>query len=226
MKQFLPIATLLFFSVLQSSVVLAHHPKLTVTRKSEEPAVGNIIRSTVWDNVPVRQTFHAPWSKLRDDTRFQCYMTDNYFYFKFSVTDSTLALRRPFKKKLDVAEEDRVEIFLSPTANMKTYYCMEMDPDGYTLDYKANYFRKFNYTWNFSTLELETAKDNCGYTVAGRLSVVEMKRLGMPSDGFYIGVFRADFDAHGNVVWYSLSSRYRSKADFHVPEMQFKAAVH
>ncbi len=200
-------------------------PHFNITRQTAEPAKGSIIGSDVWTKVPVSRTFHAPWSGLKDDSRFQCYLSKNYFYFKFQVNDPTLTLKRPFRKKLDVAEEDRVEIFMSATADMKVYYCMEMDPDGKALDYKAGYYRKFDYDWSFASLEMETQKaaDLKSYTVAGRLSTAEMKRLGISPQKFYLGVFRADFDTPKKVVWYSLLRKYRKTADFHLPEMLFMA---
>jgi|GEM_PF-1248489 len=203
-------------------------PKFAIEHRKAEPAKGCIISDGVWKKVAVKQTFHAPWSKLDDDTRFQCYLSDNYFYFKFRVNDSTLTLKRPFGKKLDVAREDRVEIFLSATAGMSVYYCLETDPDGHTLDYKAEYCRKFDYGWSFSTLETETSKasDLKSHIVAGRLSTAEMKRLGIDTDKFYMGIFRADFDTPRRVVWYSLLPVYRKKADFHRPEMLFEATSH
>ena len=200
-------------------------PQFSIEHRKAEPAKGSIIHDGVWKQVAVSQTFHAPWSKLEDDTRFQCYLSKNYFYFKFRVNDTTLTLKRPFKKKLDVAREDRVEIFLSATADMSAYYCLETDPDGNTLDYKAGYYRKFDYNWSFATLETETATapDHKSYTVAGRLSTDEMKKLGISTDKFYMGIFRADFDTPRKVVWYSLLPAHRAKADFHLPEMLFEA---
>ena len=111
---------------------------------------------------------------------------------------------------------------------MSVYYCMEIDPNGHTLDYKAGYYRKFDYGWSFSTLETETSKasDLKSYIVAGRLSTAEMKRLGIDTDKFYMGIFRADFDTPRKVVWYSLLPVYRTKADFHLPEMLFEATSH
>ena len=216
--------------VLMTALSLPHgsqtaQPKLSIEHRKAEPAKGSIINSEVWKKVAVRQTFHAPWSKLKDDTRFQCYLSDNYFYFKFRVNDPTLTLKRPFKKKLDVTAEDRAEIFLSATADMSIYYCMEIDPNGHALDYKAAYYRKFDYEWSFATLETETSKapDRKSYIVAGRLSTAEMKRLGIDTEKFYMGVFRADFDTPRKVVWYSLLPVYRTKADFHLPEMLFEA---
>ena len=55
--------------------------------------------------------------------------------------------------------------------------------------------------------------------------MAEMLQLGIPLDGFYMGIFRADFDGPQNVVWYSLLRVEREQADFHIPEMLYRVEV-
>ena len=198
----------------------------TMARQTAEPDTGFIIAAPVWEKVPVLKSFSAPWTDNRqDETAFQCYLSPHYFYFRFQVPDQTLTMHEPFLKKLDVCDEDRAEIFLSATSGMETYYSMEIDPRGRALDYVTNYYRQFDYDWSFSTLQIETQIEDWGYIVAGRLSTAEMLQLGIPLDGFYMGVFRADFDGPKNVVWYSLLRVEREKADFHIPEMLYRVSV-
>ncbi len=198
----------------------------TMSWRTAEPDTGQIISAPIWDNVPVRKAFSAPWSgDLEDETEFQCYLSPHYFYFKFQVLDKTITLQEPFEKKLDVCNEDRAEIFLSATPGMETYYSMEIDPRGRPLDYVTNYYRQFDYDWSFQTLQIETALEDAKYIVAGRLSTSEMLQLGIPTDKFYMGVFRADFDGPEKVVWYSLLRVERERADFHIPEMLYKVVV-
>lgn len=201
-------------------------PVFTMSRQTAEPDTGSIIAAPVWERVPVQKSFCAPWSdNLQDETEFQCYLSPHYFYFRFQVPDQTLTLHEPFEKKLDVCDEDRAEIFLSATPGMETYYSMEIDPKGRALDYVTNYYRQFDYGWCFSSLQIETQVSSTGYIVAGRLSTAEMLQLGIPLDGFYMGVFRADFDGPRDVVWYSLLRVEREQADFHVPEMLYRVEV-
>ena len=198
----------------------------TMSWRTAEPDTGQIISAPIWDNVPVRKTFSAPWSgDLQDETEFQCYLSPHYFYFKFQVPDKTITQQEPFEKKLDVCNEDRAEIFLSACPGMETYYCMEIDPLGRPLDYVTNYYRQFDYEWSFQTLQIETTIEDAKYTVAGRLSTNEMIQLGIPTDQFYMGVFRADFNGPKDVVWYSLLRVERKQADFHIPEMLYKVVV-
>ena len=198
----------------------------TIPYRTAEPDSGRIITAEVWKGVPVEKVFSAPWTDdRRDATEFQCYLSPHYFYFKFQVPDETITLQEPFLKKLDVCNEDRAEIFLSATPGMETYYSMEIDPAGRTLDYVTHYYRQFDYDWAFETLQTETSIEAARYTVAGRLSTAEMQQIGIPTDKFYMGVFRADFDGLEHVVWYSLLRVEREKADFHLPEMLFPVRV-
>ena len=96
---------------------------------------------------------HAPWDGLDDDTKFRCSTDDSLFKFSFEVNDSTLTLEPEYKDKMSVIYEDRVEIFFSPDTLMSHYYGAEMDPAGRVLDYQAEYYRKFDYTWGFKTLK-------------------------------------------------------------------------
>ena len=189
--------------------------------RQNEPNIDNVIYAKVWNNVQRHITFHAPWDKKIVNNTFQCYFSNHYFYFRFEVCDSTPILKEPFTNKMDVIPEDRAEIFLSPTADMKQYYCAEMDPLGNVLDYTAQYPRKFNYPWSFETLQLKTCKTIKGYIVAGRWSLKEWEKLGLNPKCFYMGVFSADFYAPKQVIWFSLLNIYRAKADFHIPEMLF-----
>ena len=219
------LATIAFAACTNESLE-SQSAEFVMTCQTAEPDTGSIISATVWDKVPIQKSFCAPWSgDKQDETKFQCYLSPHYFYFKFQVPDQTITLQEPFLKKLDVCNEDRAEIFLSATPGMETYYCMEIDPAGRALDYVTHYYRQFDYDWSFCSLQIETVVEASKYIVAGRLSTIEMMQLGIPLNGFYMGVFRADFDGPENVVWYSLLRTEREKADFHLPEMLYRVKV-
>ena len=71
------------------------------------------------------------------------------FYFRFDV-ESTRALTYVHdNNKMEVVDSDRVEIFFRRDEMLDPYYCLEMDPLGRVLDYKANFYRKFDYEWQW-----------------------------------------------------------------------------
>ena len=168
---------------------------------------------------------HAPWDGLDDDTVFRCFCDKDYFYFYYEVTDNSLTLTVPFVKERDVDPEDRVEVFFSPREEMDIYYCAEIDPIGHIMDYKAKYYRDFDYDWNFATMEVLTKVEEGKYIVSGKVAKSELTELGLDLGHFYMGVFRADFKEDGAVVWYSAIPTEDESPDFHKSNVLFTASM-
>lgn len=188
------------------------------------PDLQGLLDSHVWDVLTPVKVFHAPWNGLDDETEFRCMVTDSLFIFRFDVKDSTVTLNGDFRNENDVEPEDRAEIFFSHPGELDTYIGAEMDPAGRVLDYKCTFYRNFDYDWNFSTLTYchEILPD--GYSIAGSVTLDELSEFGVDFDGgFLMGVFRADFRPDGEVNWYSLKLTDDKKADFHQPNVFFKA---
>lgn len=178
------------------------------------------------DKESVISGLHAPWDSLEDDTHFSCLTGDSVFKFVFEVNDSTLTVNENPQAELDLLNDDRVEIFFSADSAMTCYYGAEMTPAGHTLDYKAKFYRDIDYAWNFSTLKLECEHTDMHYTVSGSIDLQELESMGLNlKDGFYMGVFRADYRSDGSVNWYSAVKSDDESPDFHKPDMLFKAAI-
>lgn len=188
------------------------------------PDLQTLLDSNVWSALPPVKGFHAPWDGLDDETEFRCLVTDSLFVFRFDVKDSTLTLKGDFQTEKDVEPEDRAEIFFSHDGEIDTYVGAEMDPAGRVLDYKCTFYRKFDYDWNFSTLEYRHEIFPDGYSIAGSVTLEELSQFGVDFDeGFLMGVFRADYRPDGEVNWFSLKLTDDKKADFHQPSVFFKA---
>lgn len=173
-----------------------------------------------------KHSFHAPWDGLSNSNRFCCHSTAERFFFSFEVVDSTLTLTEPFLSEASVEPEDRIEIFFCQTANMQEYYCAEIDPMGRILDYKANFYRKLDYSWNFSSLEVCAHLTPWGYRIGGSISRSELEKLGLDlNESFWMGVFQDDFRPDGSVHWYSLIPTKDTTPDFHKPDVLFKCRM-
>ncbi len=165
---------------------------------------------------------HAPWDGLDDNTSFRCFADSSFFYFLYEVEDSTMTFSDDFPEERVVDTEDRVEIFFSPGPDMERYYCAEIDPLGRVMDYSCEYYARMDYGWDFTTLSAAGWLTSGGYAVAGRISLDELKSLGIdPHAGFHMGIFRADFHPDGTVNWYSHVETDDTAPDFHRPEMLF-----
>lgn len=180
---------------------------------------------------------HAPWDKGDKTTRFDSHCTSDRFFFSFDAEDSTLLYSENICSELDICNEDRVEVYFCTDSRLgKPYYCAEIDPCGRVMDYKAEYYRKFDYGWGFSTLEIEAGITAWGYRVNGSISLEELRNLGIRLEkGFAMGVFQADFCGGKDAQWYSLAAPDLAEADFHrresmlpcvmTPQKPFKGVV-
>ena len=149
---------------------------------------------------------------------------DSLFLFRFDVIDSTLALEGDFKTEMDVEYEDRAELFFSHAGDLDTYIGAEMDPAGRVLDYTCEFYRKFDYEWNFKTLDYCHEIRPDGYSIAGSVTLEELSGFGVNmEEDFLMGAFRADYRPDGEVNWYSLKLTDDKHADFHQPKVFFKA---
>lgn len=173
-----------------------------------------------WNKFNLISNLRSPWkSEIQDHAEFKCFLSDFHFNFCFSITDTTLVMKE-YTNELSVAEGDRAELFFAPSSDLDKYYCMEIDPQGNILDYAAQYYRKFDYSWNFNQCDVSTKLAPTGYIVEGRISVSELKTLGLDfNKGFYLGVFRADFfeENTDSVTWLSWVIPRAKEPDFHIP---------
>lgn len=169
-----------------------------------------------WPKTPFLTSLTAPWEEGKSDfTLFDCHSDDQYFYFYFNTVDTTITMV-PFKEELSVIEGDRVELFFSATEDLsKDYYCIEINPRGELVDYKAEYYRKFDESWNFKSVELVAAETENGYLVEGRIALEELKSLSF-EDAFYLGIFKADYKTKEEVTWYSWVVPDSKEPDFHI----------
>ena len=178
-----------------------------------------IIDSKKWKGATVIKNLRSPWaSGKKDYTVFRCYFSDCYFNFSFDVIDNDIKVINNSDKNV-VAKGDRVEIFLSPSLTLNTYYCLEMASNGNLLDYKAEFYRRFDTTWNFNGCEVISKLSDKGYVIEGRLPITEMKKLNLDHHkGFYMGIYRADCSIIGDSFnWYTWIDPFNKTPDFHIP---------
>ncbi|CAK7030500.1 MAG: hypothetical protein PETM_01257 [Petrimonas sp.] len=173
-----------------------------------------------WSRSTTLTDLYSPWAPAeRDSTIFRCFFSQKYFNFCFEVIDRTLTVLE-YTDEITVAKGDRVELFFSPSSKLSSYYCLEINPNGYILDYKAQLYRKFNYLWNFNHRDIVGKITSTGYVVEGRISLSELKKIDIDLDKvFCLGIFRADFtgENENSVIWYSWLNPHTKDPDFHIP---------
>jgi len=199
---------------------------LASCRSSEEVSAPDIS-----DNFKL-QGLYAPWHTLENSTEFSCRCDNEYFYYEFVAMDTTPTVSEDFPFERTVDDEDRVEIFFCSDKRMKQYYAAEVDSRGRIMDYSARYYRKLDYDWDFRTLQTvgESIYESgalTGYRVKGKVSLSELRELGIPTDGtvFYLGLFQADYTSKGSINWYSRVKTNDKSPDFHKPDMMFPVRI-
>jgi hypothetical protein len=104
------------------------------------------------------------------------------------------------------------------------YYCLEMDATGRVLDYRASYYRKMDYSWEWpnSQFTIKTAKAPDGYTVEIAIGIRSLRELGLlRNKRLLAGLFRAERksmkEGTAGLHWISWVNPGSAKPDFHIP---------
>jgi hypothetical protein len=164
-----------------------------------------------WKSSSALTSFIFPWDdEAPPATIFRALQDRKYFYFRFDVIDTDIYVDKSSGNKMAVLDSDRVEIFFRSGEEMNPYYGLEMDPIGRVLDYKAEYYRKFDYKWTWPAATVRSSYTLNGYRVWGRIPLESLKSLNI-FDGSKLeaGLFR------GN--WMSWVKPESETPDFHIP---------
>ena len=149
---------------------------------------------------------------------------DPALYFFFDVTDSNIVIF-PDTDEGSVARGDRVEMFFSADPDMKEYYCLEIDPSGKVLDYKASFYRDFDRDWDLRGLQTSGRITDKGYSVEVAIPVEWYRQTEISSmrqgtriiAGIYRGEFSRTRDGRIDQSWISWQDPRTDKPDFHIP---------
>jgi cellulose/xylan binding protein with CBM9 domain len=205
-------------------------PMYEVLRTPSTFPIDGSLLDEAWSEAPLLPALKLPWHQADLQTTEARFLWDaNYLYAAFRVWDKEIVTWTDPKRegKLAVVDHDRVEMFFALDDDLKEYYCLEVDPKGLVLDYKARHYRNFDYSWRMEGLRVATSIQENGYTVELAIPFSQMKRLGFPAStsksGFSwrVGVYRADFSlakpGELNMLWQTWVDPNVAEPDFHVP---------
>ena len=199
-----------------------------INQHSSEIHLDGDVEEIEWEGATSITNFHSPWVPTeRDSTIFRCFCSQGYFNFCFEVIDRSLKIL-DYTDEMTITKGDRVELFFSPSSKLSSYYCIEINPYGHILDYKAQFYRKFDYSWNFSHYNIVGKVTLTGYVVEGCISLNELDSLNINFDkGFYMGIFRADFteENEDSPTWYSWINPHTKHPDFHIQSAFIKSRL-
>lgn len=184
-----------------------------------------------WEHAKQITSFINPWNKQAEPYTEVNFLWDGTkLYFNFLANDKEIVLADKFTNKHDVCIEDRVELFFSPNLPLTEYYSLELDPIGRVLDYKVEFYRKFDESWNTGKhMQLKGKLTPDGYCVEGAIDQHLLKELTNGQKTFYLGVYRAECSKNkkGKTVyeWLCIKEPHLPEADFHVKETFVKVTL-
>lgn len=177
-----------------------------------------------WKEAGVLTRFSYPWEDATPPkTSFQAMYDDDNFYFRYEVTDPHMLTYVDTNDKMEVVNSERVEIFFQVDEKLETYYCLEMDPLGRVLDYKAHFYRnmEFDWEWPADALTVETQRTEQGYLLNGSITLESLKNLGiLKGNKMVAGLYRGHCvkleGTNADLRWISWIDPKTPEPDFHV----------
>jgi hypothetical protein len=179
-----------------------------------------------WSEAAILTDFSYPWeAEKAPGTSFSALWDGEWLYCLYQAKDDSVITIVNKNNKLEVGACDRVEIFMTRDSTLLPYYyCLEMDAAGRVLDYRASYYRKMDYGWNWpaSKFIIKTAVVKDGYTVEIAISIQTLRELGLLKNKRLRAVlFRAERksikEGTAGLHWISWVKPNSVKPDFHIP---------
>lgn len=187
-------------------------------------AIQKITNFKNWDEIETLNDFSSPWvNGIPPETLFKAYYDDSYLYFQFMGAGTKPLVYVTDNSKMEVNNSERVEIFFRINEKMQPYYCLEMDAHGRVMDFRAKFYKDFEFDWNWpEPLFIQSNITDEAYTVQGKFSLTALKQLGLLTDSqIQIGLFRGHCIAlegdNATFEWISWADPKTPEPDFHVP---------
>ncbi len=222
MKHLFPIVTILLILSFSCKDQNNHHGYSVNFIRDNNISIDGSDDEKCWSEAPLLADFCSPWESTTPlPTRFRSFYDKDNWYLFYKADEKTLLMKDLFTEEMDVAYGDRVEMFFSKDPSMKEYYCLEIDPAGHILDYKASYYRKFDNNWNIEGIKIAGKTDAGSFQIEVAIPLRTISGLGIDiSHDVFAGLYRADFVKTGTDIkesWISWVDPKTPKPDFHVP---------
>lgn len=181
-----------------------------------------IPESVPWGLAETLNDFCYPWEAEPSPlTTFQALHDVNNIYFRFRIYDESIKVKTAISNKKEIGFSDRVEIFFTTGSTMNPYYCLEMDPFGRVMDFRAKNYRDFDHSWNWPGLLIKGDMSDSGYSVCGQISLDSLIELRLLEKGILkVGLYRAKCmvpgDLQNGFKWISWINPQTQNPDFHV----------
>lgn len=186
-------------AMLASSALAGEANKVYEVRRMQGTIrVDGRLDEPAWKTADCETGFVFPWKKTpAPRTRFRALWDEKNLYLAFEADDTDLVIVEDLKDEMDAVFEDRVELYLAADDKLANYYCLEIDPRGRILDYRARYYRQMDYGWKMPGATAKGIVEKGRYTVEAALPMETLAKLKLlePKPGGILrcGLFRAEF---------------------------------
>lgn len=158
-------------------------------------------------------------------TRAWVFWRNDKLVLAFECDDAMIVAEPKTDNEMDVAGQDRVELFLWNGKPEDAYVCFELSPRGAVLDYSARFYRQIDTAWDATGLRMAGVITEDGYRVEAELPAEAIAPFGITlAEGasFRAGLFRGNTQkaAHSDddFMWITWVEAKLPKPDFHVAE--------
>ncbi len=195
--------------------------------EGEKIILDGVLSEVAWEEANSMTGFTLPWENNESQlTEFKALYDNDNFYFSFAVVDTEVVVLDSIDTEEYLVYEDRVEIYFAFDDSLsEPYYCIEVDPKGRFLDYRATFPRQFEFDVDWGSIKAESVLTDYGYVVEASVSLDDMKHLGYKINNdktiLKVAVFRADFEKENSDTlverWQAWIDPNLDEPDFHVP---------
>lgn len=203
-----------------------------VPRLSTPLTLDGQLDEPIYKRIKPYTEFVYPWEPNRTPpaTKAWLFWDEQYLYACFDVEEKNIVSAPPastdtrsVENKEAVLNHCRSEIFLWNGDTNGTYYGLEINPHGLTLDYEARFHRQFNRDWFCDGLTIGTQRDSRGYRIEAGIPLDTLAREGYDlrkNPQGRVGLYRAEkkIDDPDDFHWSCLVNPQREEIDFHIPE--------
>jgi hypothetical protein len=179
---------------------------------------------TIWNKAVVLTDFTSPWEDVEiDKIEFRALWDLDTIYFSFKVYDNQIHIDKKDNTKANIANSDRVEIFLRSDASLNPYYCLEIDPTPRIMDFIAIPNKVFDYNWNWpeKDLEVKSIRNKDYFVVEIAITIVSLEAFNLiKNNKIEAGIFRAKYTQKENLefepTWITWVNPETETPNFHI----------
>lgn len=178
----------------------------------------------LWNDAMVLTDFNSPWELEKpSEITFKALWDLENFFFKFTVFDTEIHIKKQDDSFESIGNSDRVELFFRPDASLNPYYCLEIDSSSRIMDFKAYPDKKFDFKWNWpkNDILVKSYISTNSFTVEGSISIASLKKFNLIKDNkIEVGVFRAKYKKKENgsiePIWITWVNPNTEMPNFHI----------